>query len=366
MLHALQQALNTHKQRAQELTALLDKRQADSGARQRAAKLKATQDELALLRAQLHALAGQEKQAAAQLEEACATARRLKEALRSGVRLANVADIDEQIAELEGRLAGRGLVERGQEARVRQQIEMLRKSRRHASFCLALLLPCCCSYFCLPCPPACSNVEELRSKASQLAGDSSAMDGLQQGLAAVQESMAAAKAREGELVQALAELKAEEAETQAGIPDLVAERDECRALCKAAYSRLTELRQQQDKVWREFLSRKAAFQEQQAQAAAAHRARQEQAAEAAAAAAAALAGKGAAQHQHQQEARGSALSQDRPGSGDEEPPLDHESGGAETAAQQAAAAASTAALAGVDRGSSSSTANETSSQRQLA
>ncbi|KAI3425311.1 hypothetical protein D9Q98_009076 [Chlorella vulgaris] len=337
MLHALQQALNTHKQRAQELTTLLDKRQADSGARQRAAKLKATQDELGLLRAQLHALAGQEKQAAAQLEEACATARRLKEALRSGVRLANVADIDEQIAELEGRLAGRGLVEleQGQEARVQQQIETLRKSR--------------------------SNVEELRSKASQLAGDSSAMDGLQQGLAAVQESMAAAKAREGELVQALAELKAEEAESQAGIPGLVAERDECRAMCKAAYSRITELRQQQDEVWQEFLSRKAAFQEQQAQAAAAHGARQEQAAAAAAAAAAALTGAGAAQHQHQQEAHGSALSQDRPGSGEEEPPLDQQgSGGAETAAQQAAALASTAALAGVDRGSSSSTVNETS------
>lgn len=58
---------------------------------------------------------------------------------------------------------------------------------------LALLLPCCCSYFCLPCPPACSNVEELRSKASQLAGDSSAMDGLQQSLAAVQESVAAVR-----------------------------------------------------------------------------------------------------------------------------------------------------------------------------
>jgi hypothetical protein len=46
-----------------------------------------------------------------------------------------VADIDEQIAELEGRLAGRGLVEleRGQEARVQQQIETLRKSRRHGA-----------------------------------------------------------------------------------------------------------------------------------------------------------------------------------------------------------------------------------------
>jgi hypothetical protein len=56
------------------------------------------------------------------------------------------------------------------------------------------------------------------------------------------------------------------------------------------------------------------------------------------------------------------LSQDRPGSGEEEPPLDQqESGSAETAAQQAAALASTAALAGVDRGSSSSTVNETSS-----
>lgn len=134
----------------------------------------------------------------------------------------------------------------------------------------------------------------------------------------------------------------------------------CRAMCKAAYSRITELRQQQDGVWQEFLSRKEAFQEQQAQAAAAHRARQEQAAEAAAAAAAALAGAGVAKPR--QEAHGSVLSQDRPGSGEEEPPLDQqESGSAETAAQQVAALASTAALAGVDRGSSSSTVNETSS-----
>jgi uncharacterized coiled-coil DUF342 family protein len=149
-----------------------------------------------------------------------------------------VEDIDVHVAELEHRISHDSL-SLNEEKKVLEQIKALRKSR--------------------------ATIGELTSKVSQLEADSSAVDGLRDGIKGLDEAIDKIKAQEEVLRQELADLRAKEAERGSDIPALIQERDECREICKAAYQKIQDLRAELDAQWAAYKENNALFRAQLAE-----------------------------------------------------------------------------------------------------
>ncbi|KAL4430001.1 hypothetical protein ABPG77_004371 [Micractinium sp. CCAP 211/92] len=235
----LQQSIVKNKRRIEEIKEEIDGKRAGRG--KGSAEQQAVKNKLAELRGQFQALVSQKNQLRSQLElasKARESARSSMKELRSSMKFTKVEEIDQHIAELEHRISHDSL-SLNEEKKVLEQIKALKKSR--------------------------GTIGELTSKVSQLEQDSSAVDGLREGIKGIDGAIDKIKAQEEVLRQELADMRAKEAERGSDIPALIQERDECREICKAAYQKIQDLRAELDAKWATYKEQNALFRVQLAE-----------------------------------------------------------------------------------------------------
>lgn len=244
IIQKLQETIAKHKQRAEEITASIDAKH--SGRVKTTPQQASIKSRLGELRTHLQQLLAQKQALRAQLDVATDAQERTRESLKqlkTGTRFTRVENIDEQIAELEARLAGSSVNLSGgglageERQRVERQLSALQRSRSH--------------------------VEELRRSASAKDKDTSTVDELRARAARLEEQIGQAREEEAGLRDQLAGFKAAEVEQIGDIPALIRERDECKAVCRAAYSKVQELRQALDAEWAAFKQANVAYHQQQ-------------------------------------------------------------------------------------------------------
>ncbi|PRW59013.1 hypothetical protein C2E21_2514 [Chlorella sorokiniana] len=244
IIQKLQETIAKHKQRAEEITASIDVKH--SGRAKTSPRQAAIKGRLGELRTHLQHLLGQRQGLQAQLDVATDAQERTRESLKqlkTGTRFTRVENIDEQIVELEARLAGSSVNLSGgglageERQRVERQLSALQRSRSH--------------------------VEDLRRSASAKDKDSSTVDELRARVARLDAQIGQAKEEEAGLRDQLAGFKAAETEQSGDIPALIRERDECKAICRAAYSKVQELRRALDEQWAAFKQANVVYHQQQ-------------------------------------------------------------------------------------------------------